>query len=72
MEKNPDKFAGSMASYHIIESTHLPNDVVDELCNDSPGNDAGRIENPAHRPNFKAWLESENMPIHSYIVWWSW
>lgn len=67
------RFAGHLVNYSIIRSACLPDDVSDELANDCPTNDSGRIINPAYRPKFMAWLHSENMPVDKcYIVWWSW
>lgn len=67
-----NKYAGHYAGYGIVSEGNLPVDVRDELCNDGPGNDAGRIIDPEYRPKFKAWLKAEQMPIQPYIVWWSW
>ena len=67
-----NKYSGGYEKYDIIHDGKLPNDVRDELCNDCPGNDAGRIFNPEYHSRFKTWLESEGMPLRPYIVWFSW
>lgn len=58
--------------YLILEAAGLPDDVADEICNDCPANDTGRIVNPQYHPKLKRWLEENGLAVQCYIVWWSW
>jgi hypothetical protein len=68
----PNNLSGGYDKYPIIHDCKLPGDVRDEICDDCPGNDAGRIFNPEYHPKFKAWLEQQNLELKPYIVWFSW
>ena len=72
MEQGPD-YSGGYNKYPILCDRKLPDEVRDEVCNDCPGNDSGKLFNPEYNPKLKAWLESVGLDsTQCYIIWFSW
>jgi len=72
-EANPFGFWLDKTDPRIVRVIDLPDEVQEELQEDCPGNDTGRLINPEYNPIFKAWLEENGHDAtRSYIGWWSW
>ena len=70
--KDKNTFANHYSNYGIIYHGNLPSSIKDEICDNCPGNDSGRIINPKCYPLLKEWLQENDMPVEPYIIWWSW
>ena len=61
------------AKYKVLEVMDLPYEIRDELCNDCPCNDSGRIIYTENYPLLINWLRENGHSVEKcYIGWWSW